>query len=121
MKFGSVVLDSGNSKELSEFYRNLLGWRLEDHGEWIVLLNPEEKGTNLTFQQVDDYQRPTWPDEKGKQRQMLHLDFYVPEDQYEQEIERAINLGAVKNPHQPEEDWIVLLDPAGHPFCLLTM
>lgn len=31
----------------------------------------------------------------------------------------ALNLGAVLAPEQPSPDrWRVLLDPAGHPFCL---
>ena len=35
--------------------------------------------------------------------------------------ELALELGAVKPDHQPGDGrWRVLLDPAGHPFCLTS-
>jgi len=34
----------------------------------------------------------------------------------------ALALGATKASHQPSPDsWRVLIDPAGHPFCITTM
>jgi hypothetical protein len=36
------------------------------------------------------------------------------------ETERAVALGATLPRHQPQDDVRVLLDPAGHPFCLYT-
>ncbi len=43
MKLGAmaIILDSGNSEELSDFYSKLLGWtkHKSDDGEWIVVVN----------------------------------------------------------------------------------
>lgn len=47
---------------------------------------------------------------------MLHLDFEVTD--LEAETEHAVALGATLPAHQPQENVRVLLDPAGHPFCL---
>ena len=35
-------------------------------------------------------------------------------------VEHAVELGATVAEHQPQDDVRVLLDPAGHPFCLYT-
>ena len=35
-------------------------------------------------------------------------------------VEHAIELGATPAEHQPQDDVRVMLDPAGHPFCLYT-
>jgi hypothetical protein len=34
---------------------------------------------------------------------------------------RAVDAGAVRADHQPDPRWLVLLDPAGHPFCITTV
>jgi hypothetical protein len=49
----------------------------------------------------------------------MHLDLAV-DDLDEAEAE-ALRLGAHRAAEQPAPDrWRVLLDPAGHPFCLST-
>ena len=121
MKLSSVVIDSDNAEELSEFYKNLLGWekKVYNHGEsgdWIVLRNKEESTTRLVFQQTNNYKRPTWPTKKNEQQQMMHLDFYS--DNVAESVKRAIKHGAKLADYQ-SCDWVVLIDPAGHPFCIV--
>ncbi|MFI1920128.1 VOC family protein [Nocardia sp. NPDC020380] len=66
---------------------------------------------------VCDYQPPTWPD--GTTPTHIRLDLTVTDlDIGEQE---ALRLGARLADEQPgPHRWRVLLDPAGHPFCLTT-
>lgn len=45
-----------------------------------------------------------------------HLDIAV--DDLAAGVSRAVALGAVEAAFQPQDDVRVLLDPAGHPFCL---
>ena len=121
MKLSSIVLDCSNVEELSNFYMNLLGWERKeyDHGEdgiWVVLSNKEESTTRITFQEIEDYQKPVWPEQKGEQQQMVHFDFYS--DDVEKSVEHAISLGA-KLAENQFGDWKVLIDPAGHPFCIV--
>jgi hypothetical protein len=47
---------------------------------------------------------------------MLHLDIEVPD--LDAAVEAAVAAGATLAAHQPHNDVRVLLDPAGHPFCL---
>ncbi|SHI10403.1 hypothetical protein SAMN02745823_02443 [Sporobacter termitidis DSM 10068] len=124
MKLGAmaIILDSGNSEELSDFYSKMLGWtkHKSDDGEWIVVVNESKEGTPwLTFQEIENYERPVWPAVPGKQQQMLHLDFHVEE--VEEGVKQALACGAVLSDIQLEDSWRVLLDPAGHPFCILPM
>ena len=116
-----VVLDSDNSEALSAFYEKLLGWtRCPYHpdDEWIVVNNGRRDGMpELIFQQVKNYVRPVWPAASGEQQQMTHLDFHV--DDLEDGIRHALSCGAELSPIQLEDSWRVMLDPAGHPFCIL--
>ena len=121
MKLSSIVIDSDNANKLSEFYQKLLGWDKKvynhsENGDWIVLVNKEMSTTRLVFQQIDDYKKPVWPEEKNEQQQMMHLDFYS--DNVDESIKRAIECGAVLAKYQ-SGDWKVLIDPAGHPFCIV--
>ena len=112
-----VILDSGNADELSAFYEKLLGWKRYKGEEWTVLIDKSKPGPWITFQQVDDYVPPVWPATPGKQQQMTHLDFHV--DDVEEGVKYALSCGAVMSEIQLEDEWRVLLDPAGHPFCIL--
>jgi hypothetical protein len=47
---------------------------------------------------------------------MMHFDFQVGD--LDSAVEDALALGATMAPAQPNENVRVLLDPAGHPFCL---
>ena len=50
----------------------------------------------------------------------MHLDIAV--EDLDTAVASALALGAQQAQHQPAPDaWRVLLDPAGHPFCLTTV
>jgi hypothetical protein len=63
-----------------------------------------------------DYQRPVWPNVDGRQQIMLHLDFEVSD--LTASVAHAVELGAELADFQPQDEVRVLLDPAGHAFCL---
>lgn len=114
----AVVLDSDNAEALSAFYAKMLGWTTipyQSGDEWIVIV--KDHALALVFQQVDDYKRPVWPWTPEQQQQMMHLDFYV--ENTESAIEHALDCGAVLSDIQPGDFWTVLIDPAGHPFCII--
>jgi hypothetical protein len=69
----------------------------------------------LTAMRVEDHVAPTWP--VGPVPKQGHIDLEVDDLEYAER--RAISLGAVRAQSQPEpERYLVLFDPAGHPFCL---
>ena len=125
MKLGAIVIDSDKPDELAEFYRKLLGWTIErqifEGEKWIVVKSEKGEGPPLVFQKIDTYKRPKWPPTDGFQQQMLHLDFYVEAEGFDSAVQHAISCGATLSEIQLSESWKVMLDPAGHPFCLSTI
>nr|WP_043605279.1 MULTISPECIES: VOC family protein [Protofrankia] len=111
------MLDCPDAKQLATFYGELTGWGVagaDDKGAWAYLTPP---GTEIMigFQRVADYQPPRWPAQDVPQQ--FHLDFRVTD--LDTSIALAEGLGATQAEFQPGgERWRVLLDPAGHPFCL---
>jgi hypothetical protein len=112
----ATVLDAPDPRALALFYRDLLGWPVgTDEPEWITLRSPGG-GAGLSFQFESAYQRPMWPAGDGDQQMMTHLDIEV--DDLDAASARAVELGATLAEFQPQDDVLVHLDPAGHPFCL---
>jgi len=77
---------------------------------WVVLRDPADKGPNLSFQGRD--RRP-------RSRSWLHLDLYTADQQAE--VERLVASGARRYPcgYRAGDDFVVLEDPAGAPFCVV--
>jgi catechol 2,3-dioxygenase-like lactoylglutathione lyase family enzyme len=118
----NTVLGTPDPPGLAEFYRELLGWvyRDEDHASddtWVVI-KPPGGGTGLSFQLEKDHRPPQSPSTGESQQMQLHLDIGV--DDLDGWVEKAEALGARQADWQPQDDVRVLLDPAGHPFCLFA-
>jgi catechol 2,3-dioxygenase-like lactoylglutathione lyase family enzyme len=111
-----VVLDAPDGLALAHFYARLLGWPVtkQEGGEAAIAV----PGTSsyLAFQSEPQYVPPVWPAAGGHQQMMLHLDIAV--DDLPAAVADAVGLGATVAEYQPQDDVSVLLDPAGHPFCL---
>jgi catechol 2,3-dioxygenase-like lactoylglutathione lyase family enzyme len=103
-----ISLDCGDPQRLADFYRRLLGGRQLWAKDSSVAV--EVPGAVLVAQRVHDYVPPDWPGTA-----IVHLDLTA--DDVGAAGEWAVALGATL-PEQPDERWRVLLDPAGHPFCL---
>ncbi|MFD9716155.1 VOC family protein [Streptomyces sp. NPDC059076] len=112
----SIDFDCPDPIVLSRFYGDALGLPVIYSSADFVLLG-REGAPGLGFIRVADYRPPTWPDPtQGKQ---AHMELGV--DDLEAAHARMLALGAVEPPVQPHADERrVLLDPAGHPFCIST-
>ena len=123
IKMYSLTVDCKEPYELAEFYAALLKWDIAFHNEeWACIGAPgAEQGAypGITFQRNPAYQPPVWPEEPAAQQQMAHLDFAV--NDLEKAVEFAVVCGATAASAQFSDDWRVMLDPAGHPFCLCQM
>jgi hypothetical protein len=114
----SISIDCLDTDQLATFYSRLLGleeaFATADRG--VICL--AGAGPMLTLMRVNDYTAPSWP--QGPQRQQFHLDVAV--ENLESAVSAATALGAKISEQQPAPDrWRVLIDPAGHPFCLSTV
>jgi hypothetical protein len=81
-------------------------------------MGPPDGVAYLAIQREATYVRPVWPAADGAQQMMMHLDFEVVD--LDAAVAHALQLGAELPDFQPQEDVRVMLDPAGHPFCLYT-
>lgn len=127
MRVTGPVLDSGDPVGLARFYERLLGWTMVElegprpgypaEDGWAKLRSPEED-MKIEFQWEQHYAAPAWPPAPGQQQMMIHLDIEV--DDLGAGVQWALEVGALFADHQPQEDVRVMLDPAGHPFCLFV-
>lgn len=106
-------LDCPDPEASAAFWSGLLGWEIaHSEAEYAMLTGPE---TALGFDRVDDYEPPAWPNPRGSKQ--FHFDLAC--DDLTTTEARCVELGATVPDDQPGEGrWRVLLDPAGHPFCL---
>jgi len=112
----TVCIDCADAHVTADFYGRLLGREATyREPEWVLMRDPAG-GTGLSFQGEAGYSPPTWPEESTGQDKMLNLDIRV--DDLDAAVEHAIASGARLAEHQPQERVRVMLDPAGHPFCL---
>jgi len=113
-----ITFDCPNANELADFYVKLSGWDKEiSSNEWAAIRTPED--ILLVFQTVENYTPPIWPWKDGEQQQMAHIDFKV--DNLQESEDFALKSGAKKADVQFYDTSTVMLDPAGHPFCLSTV
>ena len=113
----STVLGTPNPRGLASFYQSLLDWEVvEEQDEWVVL-KPGGGGVGLSFEYEQFHVPPTWPAGPDDQQMQAHLDVSA----LESGVERAVTLGARMAAYQPQEDVRVMIDPAGHPFCLFEL
>lgn len=117
-RLSSTVLGTPDPRGLAAFYRDLLDWEVRvERPEWVVL-KPADGSTGISFQLEDGHVPPSWPAGPGEQQMQSHLDIAV--DDLDAGVARAKALGASLAAYQPQDDVRVLVDPAGHPFCLFT-
>ncbi|MER6530505.1 VOC family protein [Streptomyces sp. NPDC001508] len=115
-QLAAVTLDAPDPKALAAFYCDVTGWQTLFASEDFAYIGTPDGSSRIGFQRVESLKKPSWP---GDDKQM-HLDFSVSD--LGEAVERLTALGATKPEHQPGgEKWVVLIDPAGHPFCVTTM
>jgi len=111
-----VVLEAPDAGALARFYSELLGWPIDQEDPEEAAIAPEDGVAYLGFQTSPGYLPPAWPEREGAQQMQAHLDFEVSD--LDAAVEHALELGARLAGYQPQNDVRVLVDPAGHLFCL---
>ena len=124
MRLAGPVIGSADPLRLAEFYAKLLGWPVTDREhagtdgatqDWARIHSPSGD-QKLEFQYEPDFTPPVWPPVKNEQQMLMHLDIGV--EDLEAGVASAVEAGATVAGYQPQKGVRVMLDPAGHPFCL---
>jgi len=108
----TITIDAHDPRRLAEFWRQALSYEVAvDEPDEIGIEPPgNDTAPAICFVPVQDEKR-------GKNR--LHLDL-APDDQAA-EVERLVALGARRiDIGQGETSWVVMADPEGNEFCVLT-
>ncbi len=112
-RLGSITCDG--TRAVGYFWSAALGWPLVwDQDEETAIRAPDGTGPLITWG------GPPVAPKAGKNR--LHLDIAPPEHVDQQvEVDRLTSLGATRiDIGQGDVDWVVMADPDGNEFCVLT-
>lgn len=111
-KLSEVVIDCHDCDRLAQFWAAVLGGTpVRESVEWVAVTMPDGS-TTVSFQQVPE-------DKVGKNR--VHLDVLVAD--LEQAAARCVELGATRISDMQGDslgEFIVLCDPEGNEFCVVT-
>lgn len=129
MRVAAVTIHAPDPRALAGFYQRLLGWTLANEEgprpghppeDGFAQLRPPAGGSGptLNFEYEPEYAPPVWPSVPGQQQTMTHPDIEV--EDLDATVDWAVGHGARLADYQPQEGVRVLLDPAGHPFCLFS-
>jgi predicted enzyme related to lactoylglutathione lyase len=108
----SVVVDAADPARLARWWAEVLDYQIVDEEHDEVSIAPDKNTyPNLVFGLA--------PDAKTIKNR-LHLDLN-PDDQ-EAEVERLVDMGAhpVDVGQTADVTWVVLADPEGNEFCVLS-
>jgi hypothetical protein len=111
LEWEQTIVDSRDPASLGRWWAEALGWVVvnDDPNEFEIRPAPDRL-PDLLFGPV--------PEPKTVKNR-LHLDFR-PDDQ-DREVQRMLGLGASRaDVGQGEQSWVVLADPEGNEFCILS-
>jgi predicted enzyme related to lactoylglutathione lyase len=104
----TIIFDCADPRALAEFYRKATGWEVTSADDDFVYL-----GDGGPIQLVPEYRAPGRPDPTKQ----AHVDLKVAD--VDRAVAELVAAGAGRPEFQPGDGgWVVLTDPAGHPFCL---
>ena len=111
LEWEQVVIDAKDPVALGRWWADVLGWVVvnDSSDEFEIRPSPDQL-PGLIFEPVA---------ERKQTKNRLHLDFR-PDDR-DAEVKRLVDLGATRvDVGQGEQSWVVLADPEGNEFCVLS-
>ncbi|MDX1892613.1 VOC family protein [Mycolicibacterium sp. 050158] len=109
LSFTEICIDATDIDALARWWAEVLGWPKEPTDDGDVILRAPA-GPDWLFLAV--------PEGKAVKNR-IHFDF-TPDDQ-QAEVDRLVALGARHvDIGQGDQSWVVLADPEGNEFCVLS-
>ena len=111
LEWEQTIVDAGDPAALGRWWADALGWVVvNDSPDEFEIRPAPDRLPGLLFADVP---------ERKTQKNRLHLDFR-PDDR-DAEVQRLLGLGATHvDVGQDEQSWVVLADPEGNEFCVLS-
>ncbi len=113
-RFAVLAIDAVQPRVVADFWCAVLGWQVVEESEDGVSIAAADGGGPT----IDVLQVP----EPKTVKNRLHLDLRADGMPTQAELERLLALGArrVDIGQGPDVSWVVLADPEGNEFCLLS-
>ncbi|NJC74079.1 VOC family protein [Planosporangium thailandense] len=111
----ATTIDCPDPDVMARFYTSLFGGRVTRQTADSAFVDTGQ--LLLVFRAVPDYRPPTWPSPEVP----LHSHFECVVEDPHAAARQLLPLGASLARHQDPDDpnLVVVLDPAGHPLCLI--
>ncbi len=109
-----IAIDAVQPRVVADFWCSVLGWEvIEEDSDGVSIAAPDRSWPTIDVLRV--------PEAKVVKNR-LHLDLRAEGGSTAEELERLSSLGArpVDVGQPPEVSWVVLADPEGNEFCLLS-
>lgn len=110
-----IVIDCIDPPAMAEFWSQVLGWEVQttENGDlWMSASGDYTARPFLVFEPVT---------EEKSVKNRVHIDVNPHGCEQAEELERLLSIGATRaDVGQGEVPWIVLADPEGNEFCLLS-
>jgi predicted enzyme related to lactoylglutathione lyase len=109
-----LAVDAVDPEPVARFWCQVLGWQVVERDDDGVSIAPADGA----WPTIDVLRVP----ERKTVKNRLHLDLRADGSTAEQEVDRLVGLGArrVDVGQSPNVSWVVLADPEGNEFCLLS-
>jgi hypothetical protein len=113
LRFVQFGIDAVDVEAVRAFWLTLLGYQPDPRAHVSDIYDPRRLNPVLFFQQLDAN------DERTKQRNRIHFELVVPDDQAQARSERALSAGGRVLEQSPER--CLLSDPEGNEIDLLLL
>jgi hypothetical protein len=113
-KLAVIAIDAIRPRVVADFWCAVLGWRIVEEDSDIISIAPQDQ----SWPSIDVIAVP----ESKTVKNRLHFDLRADGVSTADELERLLALGArrVDVGQGPDVSWVVLGDPEGNEFCLLS-
>lgn len=113
-RISSIAIDAAEPRVIADFWCRVLDWRVIDEEDGVISIGPADG----SWPTIDVIAVP----EKKSVKNRLHLDLRADGTSTAEELERLLDLGARRTDvgQGPDATWVVLSDPEGNEFCLLS-
>ena len=113
-RISAIALDARDPRLVADFWCQVLGWQLTGEEEGVLTIAPPDGSWPV----IDVVPVP----EEKSVKNRLHLDLRAEGLPTAEELERLRGLGARRTDvgQGPDVSWVVLADPEGNEFCLLS-
>lgn len=109
-----IAIDAVQPRVVADFWCSVLGWQVVEEDDSVISIAPPDGW----WPTIDVVAVP----EKKAVKNRLHLDLRADGMTTPDELQRLLRLGARRTDvgQGPDVTWVVLCDPEGNEFCLLS-